>query len=135
MNIADKDRLCAGVGRVLKPGSVFALYDVMRTGEGEIAFPVPWAETPVTSFVATPDDYKRALVAAGFEILSERDRGELALAFFARMRAIVAESGPPPLGLHILMGEKAGLKVANTIENLERGRLAPVEIVSRKSTG
>jgi hypothetical protein len=45
------------------------------------------------------------------------------------MRARIAESGPPPLGVHILMGQDAPTKVANMISNLEQGLIAPVEII------
>jgi hypothetical protein len=37
------------------------------------------------------------------------------------MKARIAESGPPPLGLHILMGPDAPVKVANMIENIQQG--------------
>jgi hypothetical protein len=47
------------------------------------------------------------------------------------MRAQAAQSGPPPLGLHILMGSTAAQKVANMIDNLESGLIAPTEIVCR----
>jgi hypothetical protein len=38
---------------------------------------------------------------------------------------------PTPLGLHILMGTSATQKVAKMIDNLERGLIAPTEIISR----
>jgi ubiquinone/menaquinone biosynthesis C-methylase UbiE len=41
MNIEDKDRLATEVARVLRSGGVFAVYDVMRTGPGDLDFPVP----------------------------------------------------------------------------------------------
>jgi ubiquinone/menaquinone biosynthesis C-methylase UbiE len=132
MNIPDKEKLCAAVARVLRPGGVFAIYDVMRTGAGEPLFPVVWAATPAMSYVADPDTYRRALEAAGFEVLSEVDRRDLALAFFNRLRSRIAESGPPPLGLHILMGPDAARKIANTAANVERGILAPVEMICRR---
>ena len=42
MNIEDKEKLADEVARVLRSGSVFGIYDVMRTGPGDLAFPVPW---------------------------------------------------------------------------------------------
>jgi len=65
MNIEDKERLASEVARVLRPRSVFGIYDVMRTGPGELAFPVPWAMSADLSAVAKPDRYKTALGKAG----------------------------------------------------------------------
>jgi ubiquinone/menaquinone biosynthesis C-methylase UbiE len=131
MNIQDKAKLFAEVRRVLKPGAVFGIYDVMREGDGDLAFPVPWASTPETSFVAGAADYRRLLEAAGFAVHKERSRREFAMEFFRQLRARAADAdGPPPLGLHLLMGPTAPQKVANMIDNLQRGLIAPTEIVS-----
>ncbi len=132
MNIPDKQHLCAGVHRVLKPGGMFAVYDVMQIGDGEITFPVPWAASKATSFLERPDTYRQALQEAGFEIAAEQARRDFGIAFFQRMRARMAESGPPPLGLHILMGQDAPTKVANMLAGLEEGLIAPVEMVCRR---
>ena len=43
MNIENKEGLCLEVARVLRTGSLFAVYDVMRTAGGELPFPLPWA--------------------------------------------------------------------------------------------
>lgn len=131
MNIADKARLAAEAHRVLAPGGTFAVYDVMRTGPGEPSFPVPWATTPATSFLATPEDYRAVLAAAGFTVESERRRTDLALATFRAMRERLATRGPPPLGLHLLMGETAPAKLANMVVGLEVGTFAPIELVAR----
>ena len=48
------------------------------------------------------------------------------------MRARLAESGPSPLGLHILMGESFQQKVANMIANLEENRILPAVMTARK---
>lgn len=133
MNIADKAALFAEVARVLKSGASFGVYDVMRIGDGELTFPVPWAASTETSAVATPAGYKEALTAAGFTIEAERDRHAFALEFFEQLRAkAAAADGPPPLGLHILMGDSAPAKVQNMIENVSAGRVGPVEIIVRK---
>jgi ubiquinone/menaquinone biosynthesis C-methylase UbiE len=133
MNIDDKKKAFAEVRRVLKPGASFAIYDVMReSAEGELSFPVPWAASPETSFVENAAAYRRLLEGAGFAVEKERSRREFAIEFFRQMRARAAETGgPPPLGLQILMGASAPQKVANMIANLERGLIAPTEIVSR----
>lgn len=133
MNIADKAALAREVGRVLKPGGLFGIYDVMRIGDEPLRFPVPWATVAEGSWVASPHDYRRALTAAGFEIVHEQDRRGFALEFFERLKTQSAgRSGPPPLGLHLLMGPTALSKVQNMIENIAAGRIAPVEMIAQK---
>src|SRR6516162_5102691 len=98
MNIDDKAKLCSEVSRVLRPNSLFGIYDVMRIG------------------------------------VAERNRRDFALAFFDQLRAkTAAAGGPPPLGLHILMGRNTPDKVQNMIANISTGRIAPVEMIARKS--
>ncbi len=133
MNIADKATLAGQVWRALKPGGVFGIYDVMRTGSEELVFPVPWASVPGTSVVSSPDEYREALAAAGFVVESERDRRDFAIEFFQRLRAGEGNRGPPPLGLHLLMGPDAPLKIANMIDNIARGTVSPVEVIARKT--
>jgi MPBQ/MSBQ methyltransferase len=103
-----------------------------KAGEDEIEFPVPWAATPSTSFLQTREHYRQALAKAGFKITSESNRRDQGIEFFRTMRARMAEGGPPPLGLHILMGKDASMKTANMLRNLEHGQIAPVEIISAK---
>jgi ubiquinone/menaquinone biosynthesis C-methylase UbiE len=134
MNIEDKESLCIEVARVLQPGSKFAVYDVMRTAEGALSYPLPWATTTESSAVSPPAQYKHALESAGFEILSERNRKDFALAYFndLRLRALAA-TGPAPLGLHTLMGERRQDQIKNMIESISTGIIAPVELIVRKS--
>jgi SAM-dependent methyltransferase len=133
MNIDDKEKLASEVARVLRPGASFGIYDVMRTGPGDLAYPVPWATTADLSAVAEPERYKKALQAAGLTVVGERNRRDFALAFFADLRAkTAAAGGPPPLGLHVLMGKSTPGKVQNMIDNISNGRIAPVELIARK---
>lgn len=134
MNIEDKAGLCLEVGRVLRPGSLFGIYDVMKTGDGELTFPVPWATTPESSAVAKPEKYRSALESAGFTVIAERTRRDFALQFFEQLRArTMAAGGPPPLGLHVLMGRNTPDKVQNMTQNIANGRIAPVELIARKA--
>jgi MPBQ/MSBQ methyltransferase len=135
MNIENKAKLMDEVRRVLKPGAVFGVYDVMRTGDGDLAFPVPWARTARTSFVVRPGAYRRRLDCAGFDLAHERDRAEFAIEFFRDLRARVAAAGMPPLGLHIVMGKDFQDKTGNMIANLERKLIAPIEMIGRSRAG
>jgi len=133
MNIADKEKLFSEIYRVLRPGTLFGVYDVMRIEEGELAYPVPWAADAGSSALATPDQYKTALMATGFAIKSETNRREFALQFFEKLREKMAGAGgPPPLGLHILMKESTPLKIKNMVDNVGANYVAPVEIIVQK---
>jgi SAM-dependent methyltransferase len=132
MNIDDKARLFAEVRRVLKPGGVFGIYDVMREAHGELRFPVPWASTADMSFVETVETYRRILEGAGFAIQKMRSRRDVAIEFAHGLRANAARGdASPPLGLHITMGASAPQKVMNLIDGLERGFVSPTEMICR----
>jgi hypothetical protein len=91
------------------------------------------ATTADLSALAEPEQYRDALQKAEFTIIAERNRRDFALAFFAELRAkTAATGGPPPLGLHLLMGKSTPDKVQNMIENISNGRIAPVELIARK---
>ncbi len=133
MNIEDKASLFREVHRVLQPGARFALYDIMKMSDGEITFPVPWASDTSSSFVADLPTYRRDLEVAGFDVMAARNRGAFAAEFFTAMRERTASaSGPPPLGLHVIMGPDASTKVANMIAAITSGTLAPVELICQR---
>jgi SAM-dependent methyltransferase len=133
MNIADKGRLFAEAARLLKPGGHFALFDVMRDSNPDpLVFPVPWAGSGVTSHVDAPEVYRDGAAQAGLVQTSERERRQFALDFFGRVFARLAAKGPPPLGLHLLMGANAGEKMQNYVANVEAERIAPVEMIFQR---
>ena len=133
MNIDDKQSLFSEIYRVLKPGAYFGVYDIMRQKEGDLLYPVPWATKSSISKLSTPDQYKKALNDAGFELFEERNRRNFALDFFKQLRAKTeANGGPPPLSLNTLMQESAAEKIENMIENIAANLIAPVEIVAQK---
>ena len=134
MNIAEKAALFSGVHQVLRDGARFGVYDVMQVSDGDVAYPVPWADDEWLSTLSRPQAYEDALRTAGFEIVTVNDRRDYALDFFEAMRSKSAANGaPPPLGLHVLMAASTPVKVKNMIENLVAGLIAPVEIIARKA--
>ena len=129
MNIKDKPLLFREVGRAIRPGGRFAIFDIMRVSSADLPFPLPWALTPATSFVATVDEYRGALEAAGFQVVHERGRRQFAIESMERMRAQAASGSPQTLGVHILMGEQAPLMLKNVNQAIAAGTLEPIELV------
>lgn len=134
MNIEDKAGLFAEVARALATGGSFALFDVMA-GEADepLAFPLPWSSVAETSFVDVPELYKDAAAEAGLELEAETDRTEFAIKFFEEVFAKIAETGPAPLGIHLMMGETAPEKFQNYVANLHAGRIRPTEMIFKKT--
>ena len=131
MNIADKTAVFREVRRVLKSGALFTVFDIMRASDAAIAYPVPWAASGETSFVETVAAYGSALQNARFRAERQRDRREFGIQFAERNLARMAEGGPPALGLHLLMGDKAPLMAKNILAMMQQGVLTPVEILAR----
>lgn len=133
MNIANKAGLFAEAYRLIKPGAIFGIYDVMQTSDEPLTYPVPWSSVPGTSALASQDQYVETLGQAGFNIIRIRNRRDFAAEFFAETRRQMEQAGgAPPLGVHIAMGESAPIKISNMVENIAAGRVAPVEIFSTK---
>lgn len=130
MNIRDRAGLYREIARVMKSGATLCIYDVMKKGDEALTFPVPWAQSPETSHLTTPEEMGVLLGDAGFTVHDVDDRTEFAREFFRQTLAAAAD-GPPPLGIHVLMGANAREKIGNTIENLGSGRIAPVQMIAR----
>ncbi len=67
MNIPDKPRLYGECSRVLKPGGMLAIYDILAGPTSPVHFPVPWARAPETSFLVTPVELRALVEAAGLQ--------------------------------------------------------------------
>jgi hypothetical protein len=131
MNIADKGKLFANVRRVLKLGALFGVYEPMRAGEGDLPYPMPWAQTPETSFVEPPETYRRLLTSAGFKIENEDNWREFVLTLAREMREKAEKSGIPPLNQQVLLGPTFRERIGNVMTTLERGIIAPVQMIAR----
>ncbi len=133
MNIPERAALYGEIARVVKPGATLCVYDVMKTGEDDLAYPVPWAETPATSHLTSAEEMRGLLDAAGFDFREVEDRSAFARAFFQKALAVAAASeGPPPLGTHLILGASAPEKFRNVMNIIEAGHIAPVQMIATR---
>jgi SAM-dependent methyltransferase len=132
MNIADKQAFYAEIARVLVPRGRLLFHDIFRGEGGPLWFPVPWSEDGSISFLAAPDAVRDILAALGFSLLDWEDKSQQSLDWFAAASDRLASAGPPPLGLHLLMGENAKTKFQNNIRNLRERRFVVFQAVAEK---
>jgi SAM-dependent methyltransferase len=134
MNIADKAGLYRELHRVLAPGGWLLLSEVARGDGPEPDYPTPWAATSAASFLATPQQTRDGLLAAGFEVLHFESTRPQALAFAARSREAVARGEKPPHRAVMLMhADVASAAMSNSGRALAEGRVEPIEVLARKA--
>ena len=132
MNIPDKPGLYGEIARVLKPGAVFAAYEIHAgAGPGPL-YPTPWAEEPSISHLVRPEDWRGALEAAGLAVESWRDLTAPGAAWFAASQERIESGAANTFGPRLIMGANFRDKVANMARNTAEGRVAVVEAICRR---
>jgi ubiquinone/menaquinone biosynthesis C-methylase UbiE len=133
MNIADKGGFYREIHRVLKPGAWLVLSEVAKGEGGDLDYPTPWAASARTSFLSTPEQTRRGMLDAGFDVIQLRSTAEEARAFGARSRAMVERGEKPPhRAVMLIHGDIATQAMANTSRGLSEGTIIPIEVLSRK---
>lgn len=129
MNVADKARLYSEAHRVLKGGGRLALWDITIGEIGELAYPLPWADLPARSHLATPDELRAAVGAAGLAVATWNDLTDQAASL---MQALLAQPDNP-LGLHAFVTDFRR-KAENLTQALADGRLRAIQAVCERRT-
>jgi len=99
---------------------------------GEPRYPLPWATTTATSFLATPDEIRGDLLAAGFQIVFVRDTSAALAEALPPILNQLETEGLPPLGEHIVSGENAKEWRINWMRSMAEQRLSMIEVLARK---
>jgi ubiquinone/menaquinone biosynthesis C-methylase UbiE len=132
MNISDKRGVFREALRVLRPGGLLALSLAGAGQAGEPHYPLPWATTTATSFLATGDEISGGLLAAGFQIVFVRDVSSQLAATLAPVLEQPEAEGVPPLGEHVVTGENPKEWRINWVRSLAERRLSMIEALAHK---
>ena len=134
MNIEDKLRLYQEVNRVLAIGGRLVFQEVLQGPETPLHLPVPWAREDSMSFLQPPDTIRDLLAKAGFREMIWHDVTAQYMDEYRKLAAQTADpEGPPPLGVHLILGPEAGQMRRNVVRNLEDRRIVLIQGVLKKS--
>ena len=142
MNIAYKKRFYSEMHRVLKPGGKLAIYDVFKGknssnidgSTSSIHFPVPWAPDPSISHLILRGEARKLLNEVfGFKEVIWEDIKESVIDWIKQMIKRAQTSGPPQIGLHVLVGPQWSGLVKNLLKNLEEDRIAVAQGIFERS--
>jgi SAM-dependent methyltransferase len=126
MNVADKVRLYQEARRVLAESGRLAIWDVTDGEQGELDYPLPWADIPEVSHLAASDRLREVIESSGFAVEHWNDLSSRAA---ATMQTLL-ELPPSPLGLHAFVPDFAQ-KAKNLTQALADGRLRVIQAVAR----
>lgn len=134
MNIADKTGFYSELARVLKPGGHLLFHDVFIGTADSLHYPVPWAEDESLSSLVTESEARTIMEGVGFEIAHWEIKVKESIKFFKKGLSQIEANGPPPLGIHLLMGKNAKEKLRNYYLNLVENRVTVALGAAQKNT-
>ena len=123
MNISDKKKFYSEIFRVLKTGGKFLYYDIFKSSDNDINYPMPWASRQDLSHLINIAELEKILNSIGFNSFSKKNQTDAGLGSIKQMLLHIKEFGPPILGLNVLMGKDTKQKISNAFNHFDQGDL------------
>lgn len=123
MNIPDKKKFYSEISRVLKSDGYFLFYDILKKGNGEVNYPMPWANDSNLSFLFKSKEMDGFLDEFALTKLQSTNQTQAGIDFFDTLVTRLKEFGLPIMGLDVLMGESTKPKLMNLLTHLKTGEL------------
>ena len=119
MNIEDKLRLFAEMHRVLRQGGRLAFQASLAGPVPGVYYPTFWADDARLSFLLSPEECRRLVVASGFQERAWYDTTAPA----PGSAETPGDTGAPTRGLALLFATDFDVRMANMRRNYTEGRL------------
>lgn len=129
MNIENKRKLYGEITRVIRPGGCLAIHEIMEGPASNVHYPVFWASNESISFLEKPDIIREMLIESWYTELEWNDVTQRAMELTRKRHDETAKAGPAPLGLDVIVPKDVPQKVANSLKNLEEGRIVVIQAV------
>ncbi|MAJ07009.1 MAG: SAM-dependent methyltransferase [Crocinitomicaceae bacterium] len=123
MNIFEKKKFYSEIFRVLKTGGKFLYYDIFKSSDNDINYPMPWASRQDLSHLIKIAELEKILNSIGFNSFSQKNQTNAGLASIKQMLSHIKKFGPPIMGLNVLMGKDTKQKILNAFNHFDQGDL------------
>ena len=123
MNILEKKKFYSEIFRVLKTGGKFLYYDIFKSSDNDINYPMPWASREDLSHLINITELEIIFNSLGFNSFSKKNQTNAGLNSIKQMLSNIKEFGPPKMGLNVLMGKDTKEKILNAFNHFDRGDL------------
>ncbi|MCA1785438.1 MAG: methyltransferase domain-containing protein, partial [Desulfobacteraceae bacterium] len=134
MNIEDKPAAVREFFRVLAPGGILMLHEIVQGENAALALPVPWADAADISFLEPWDTLAASLLQTGFTMEHYVDATKAGCRYWQKVREFAKKNGETPrrLGPHLVFGQNARLFPHTMSRNFETNAINLVEAIFKK---
>lgn len=136
MNIQDKQAAAQQFFKVLKPGGVLLLHEIVKGTHPDLALPVPWAASDTISFLESWNNLAAHFDANGFNIDEVVDTTGAGCRYWQKAREFAPKKAGTPLSLgpHLVFGKNASHFPFTMSHNFENNSIGLVEAVLFKKS-